>query len=402
MNKSWILFAYLFGLLSLCFSTQASAYGPFGQVIWLEYAEAPSYIEDQVEDGNPNYTGDSFICYDADTFAIINCTYTMNLVGQEDQSDPQVQFTPPLTDIQLNGGHDPGYHPQPQPFYLSIPTTNVLTVVPGSGDYTQVDSFTVVGNSQQGSLYGWSEVDFPVSDVAGSLWLEINIQFPFGYICIYTCYTYDSVRIHETDLVGLFTDNIPGANALQLLPATDPNDPTPDYVEVRGLGSPPSGDPGHGGHPQTDSCTDSECYENIAAWGTPYTLQQLLIIANLYRDVTPWHGKLSVNDISLPEGGLFDIHDDWSTPHQDHRLGRAFDVNRTDGSNVFEPCDSYGMSDYPFPSYLQIMAEEQDFVSDIGPNPYTQLPAVHCESGGRYHLNINVYVPTVQNMQQFQ
>lgn len=34
-----------------------------------------------------------------------------------------------------------------------------------------------------------------------------------------------------------------------------------------------------------------------------------------------------INDISLPLGGGFDIHGDWTIPHKDHREGRAVDYN---------------------------------------------------------------------------
>jgi len=36
---------------------------------------------------------------------------------------------------------------------------------------------------------------------------------------------------------------------------------------------------------------------------------------------------LSFNDLSLPGGGLFDIGQDWYTPHAFHRLGRSVDIN---------------------------------------------------------------------------
>ncbi len=36
---------------------------------------------------------------------------------------------------------------------------------------------------------------------------------------------------------------------------------------------------------------------------------------------------LSLNDMSLPWGGLFDIHDTWQPDHQWHRVGRSVDIN---------------------------------------------------------------------------
>ena len=43
---------------------------------------------------------------------------------------------------------------------------------------------------------------------------------------------------------------------------------------------------------------------------------------------------LYVNDMSLVVGGLFDINDDWDTPHSTHRYGRNADLNRGDMSET--------------------------------------------------------------------
>ena len=51
----------------------------------------------------------------------------------------------------------------------------------------------------------------------------------------------------------------------------------------------------------------------------------------------PWLvWQLSVNDVSLPWGGLFDYKADWSPPHQMHGLGVAADINHffAEGRNV--------------------------------------------------------------------
>jgi hypothetical protein len=61
--------------------------------------------------------------------------------------------------------------------------------------------------------------------------------------------------------------------------------------------------------------------------------------------------KISINDMSLPWGGLFDINGDWLTPHTSHRRGMSVDINRCvelDGSEApdeFDPCTKLGSSE---------------------------------------------------------
>lgn len=60
--------------------------------------------------------------------------------------------------------------------------------------------------------------------------------------------------------------------------------------------------------------------------GTPYALQMISLIAENYWVLSG--NKLSVNDISLPDGGLFDISNNWTPPHDEHRVGTSVDINR--------------------------------------------------------------------------
>jgi hypothetical protein len=38
---------------------------------------------------------------------------------------------------------------------------------------------------------------------------------------------------------------------------------------------------------------------------------------------------LSLNDMTLPLGGLFDVKHNWAPPHRSHRDGTDLDINRT-------------------------------------------------------------------------
>jgi hypothetical protein len=59
---------------------------------------------------------------------------------------------------------------------------------------------------------------------------------------------------------------------------------------------------------------------------TVFGLQILPTIASAVEFYEPGR-KLSINDISLPMGGLFDIKGGWTKDHQTHRLGDAADFN---------------------------------------------------------------------------
>lgn len=59
----------------------------------------------------------------------------------------------------------------------------------------------------------------------------------------------------------------------------------------------------------------------------------------------PWEARsLSVNDISLPWGGLFDYKANWSPPHQTHGLGVAADLNHFFADGRRAECDGREIS----------------------------------------------------------
>jgi hypothetical protein len=63
-------------------------------------------------------------------------------------------------------------------------------------------------------------------------------------------------------------------------------------------------------------------------WATQSFAVKLRQVANAYflqygSSASP---KLAINDISLPDGGLFDVEGDWRTPHAEHRVGTVADI----------------------------------------------------------------------------
>ena len=59
-------------------------------------------------------------------------------------------------------------------------------------------------------------------------------------------------------------------------------------------------------------------------WGTSSFVAKLRHAAALYN--MKYGSKLEINDLSLEWGGLFDINQDWSHPHREHRIGVSADV----------------------------------------------------------------------------
>lgn len=60
-------------------------------------------------------------------------------------------------------------------------------------------------------------------------------------------------------------------------------------------------------------------------YGTSVLVQRIIGLANDYAKKFPGE-KLAINDMSLEEGGLFDISNNWKPPHKSHRFGTDVDI----------------------------------------------------------------------------
>jgi hypothetical protein len=61
-------------------------------------------------------------------------------------------------------------------------------------------------------------------------------------------------------------------------------------------------------------------------YGLSGTNSATAILANSYR--TRKNATIGINDMSLDQGGLFDINGNWGTPHRSHRKGTSVDMDR--------------------------------------------------------------------------
>ena len=65
--------------------------------------------------------------------------------------------------------------------------------------------------------------------------------------------------------------------------------------------------------------------------------------------------NLYVNDMSLIEGGLFDIKGNWKTPHVTHRGSRQVDIHRTSMTEAQR-------------TFFEQKAEDLGFTVEVHPN----------------------------------
>ena len=61
-------------------------------------------------------------------------------------------------------------------------------------------------------------------------------------------------------------------------------------------------------------------------WMTPDARAKFRKTVVSFREDHPSLGKVAVNDMSLPGGGVFDIHQNWKPPHYKHSEGTAVDI----------------------------------------------------------------------------
>jgi len=115
-----------------------------------------------------------------------------------------------------------------------------------------------------------------------------------------------------------------------------PLDADPNYVDNVGTGNHTSGDNAtaatkKGLHPFAEAFYKAQLLHN----------DQLTACGQHEWPIYP----LWVIDVSLPTGGLYDLHDDWSTPHQTHGHGDGvdFSVHRRSNSKSAWPADKSQM-----------------------------------------------------------
>jgi hypothetical protein len=197
-------------------------------------------------------------------------------------------------------------------------------------------------------------VDHEVPEVGGVMFVFGELVLPRGFHCEDLCYREDRWRAEGYVNVG-------ERNLKQL------SDPAPSdfYRKVRGGPPPvPGVDPLH--------------FDAVAFAGSPFTLASIPILAQNYF-LSSGGRLLSVNDMSLPKGGLFDIKGDWKPDHKSHREGNDADINRRD------PTTSENLGDCDFDHALRLAVDRT-----LPPLKRAdgELTALYCEDGtGNRHID---------------
>lgn len=214
-------------------------------------------------------------CVDAYSGRYDDCAYDIRING----------LVQPDTAVSNNGGHSHGG---------IRPVGKLQEIFPITGLKKQI-LFGQTRNSYVNVAHEMPEVSEKIETV-------YNLYVPLG---MYTL-LYES--LDATRSSWRFINQIDVGVVPTLYPLADPkSNPGLPYIRVRNAN----------GHP-----------DDVTYFGTVNTLFFLNNIAIAYDD----EGfQLSVNDMSLPRGGLFDVDADYLEPHSFHRTGQSVDINKNFG-----------------------------------------------------------------------
>lgn len=223
-----------------------------------------------------------YVCYDYFTDLPLNCPFTHDLKGLKE----------PITLIENNAGHDHSLVPHP---LVEPKDTGTLQFLNGT-DFDN-DPKVVAGHTQNDIAV----ILHPIPQAAGKLVTETLIHSPPFYRCVSNCFTPTSSKYRYILDVGLkdLRSLVQSAND----PFTLPGETTT--------------------HPKNH-------------FGTEDAVTRLRKIAQQYKkDSTR---KLSINDMSLPKGGMFDLCATYNPSdtcaaapkggHNTHRTGTDADIDQ--------------------------------------------------------------------------
>lgn len=229
-------------------------------------------------------------CYDAWSGRYINCEFTHAVIGLK---EPYIGTCEEC--IKNNGGHCHNYDTHP---LIDPPVCESCDSPGGQLEYsgTIIERGDLWIKGQTGDYM--AIIGHRMPQVAGKIVTETTVNLLGTWYCVSGCYTRTSFKDEDTLDVG-----VDGFERLK--------DPGPDehYFKLRG---------GTVTHPE-------------GHWGTEDTIEKLKKIGVAYYNITKKTRVLSINDISLPRGGLFDYKNTWKPPHKSHRTGTDADINQGQG-----------------------------------------------------------------------
>ncbi len=283
-----------------------------------------------------------YSCWDGATGKSVNCSFTQQIEGLVD----------PASDVANNGGHTHDY--------ASHPAGKECLLPPGAAAFFPLLNCAPIADSVVGStesavgglvLYPEAAVKHENPDVSGKVKISSSVTSPPGWYCVSGCYDANSWRYETTVDIG-----IEGLERLS-------NSPDGTYIKVR--------------------TADTRHTAANAYYGMPDTNVILGLVAVEYLNLTTTAQRsrlLSINDMSLPRGGRFDVNGNWARPHAEHRIGISADINR-DG--VF--CDDD----------KELRKAVDNVIPSVGPRlvnpnvPGRTSSRLLCESEGRKHIDFD-------------
>lgn len=299
MRRS-MLTIFTTGLTLLGVAAPAVA-GPldYGQVNYFSTNAMPSNKDTNDIESVP----DPITCYEVGTGILLDCPFTYQILGlasvlpslgYQDSGYPQYL---------INGGHT---HDADRPFVYPATGSGGLTLTSGTLVSVEPQSITGKTNSVVAA------VKYQMPETGGLIAVQIEVGFPTGYHCVGYCWDPGHARDIEFFRVGHFLYGH-SDTMFDRLPKAGEN------YEIIDTSN---------GH------TDGTYA--LGTYLAPSAEMRLLAIASKYKFYAA--SGLSLNDMSLPVGGLLDIHDNWKTPHHLHRHGTSADVNRRNLAGTLNEC----------------------------------------------------------------
>lgn len=267
----------------------------------------------------------SIACYDIGSGNLLDCGFDLTIDG----------LTQPASDVANNGGHTHN---------LSTHPVGTLRIV---APITAGPSASLAGQTS----FDVFVISHEIPQVSGKIETVLNLRVPPGW------HTVSPESCDGSGTSWCFLTRIDvGLNGLASLP-----DGGPFYTKVRG------GAPAHA--------------DAVAYSGTPDAIVNLTEIAETYNQLT--NNLLSINDMSLLKGGIFDITNNYARPHNLHRVGNSADINKTQG-------DCRANYDLMLAVNLIMPAEAGSFFAR------RTLPSSGrflCESNGNIHIDLDGVPP---------
>lgn len=258
-----------------CSIAGTSSGAPFNQSLEVLPANLKTPVKQRTSAVGKFYSMTAVACFSIYDGGFLDCRVEMNILGLKEAAQ----------DVENNGGHNHNFDTHPL-------------------GKLKWDSQT--GKSITGQTGGkWMYITHYLPEVSGVIKTQLDMYPPPGWYCVAGCL--DNTRSGWRWITSL---NI-GVPELNQLPASDA------YVKARG--------------------NDTVHRNDDAFAGTAGAIEGLTKIAAKYKKLNG--SNLSINDMSLPKGGLFDWKakigsNIWQSPHSYHRTGDSADINKTQGDCI--------------------------------------------------------------------